>query len=524
MNNPVSVKSAYTEMSEVNSGLMGVFKFFFKLLLALVVVVAAGFSYLYYDAHRPVIINDDPLLVNDATGMNPIKVGSVIVPKTEHDIVEAIKLTSGPVSIGGARFSMGGQTSYPDSLHIDMRKYDRVVEFDKEGREVTVQAGMIWRDLQQFIDPHDLSIKIMQDFNNFTVGGALSVNAHGRYVHEGAIINSVKSFRIILADGQVYYASRDENPALFFAAIGGYGGIGVITHVTLELVDNYPIERRVEYVDFHKFLGYFRDNILFDESVELHNAILYPPHYEIMSDISWRRSGEALTNEARMRDHNEGNWLRLEFIDWIAQSNFLKKVRHRLIDPLIFEKDKVVMRNYETSYDIRDFGFVSHSDSTLAVREYFIPVENFEVFVLKMRDVFLRHDVDVLNITVRYTPLDRESLLSWAKDNVFSFLVVYRQGKDEGSQKQVASWSEELIQSAIDSEGSYYLPFQLHDSTEQFERAYPGAQAFFKLKKVADPENRFINHLWLKHYAENSAYRAALESKAVDTGQTTDRN
>jgi hypothetical protein len=238
-----------------------------------------------------------------------------------------------------------------------------------------------------------------------------------------------------------------------------------------------------------------------------------------MSDVSWRRSGEALTNEARMRNHNEDNWLRLEFIDWIAQSDFLKKIRHRVIDPMIFERDKVVMRNYETSYDIRDFGFVSHSDSTLAVREYFIPVENFEVFVLKMRDVFLRHDVDVLNITIRYTPQDKESLLSWATDDVFSFLVVYRQDKDEDSQKAVAAWSEELIQSAIDSEGSYYLPFQLHDSTKQFKQAYPRVNEFFYLKKAADPENRFINHLWLKHYPENSAYRAAMESKAKKVAQ-----
>jgi len=32
-----------------------------------------------------------------------------------------------------------------------------------------VQAGIKWRDIQDAIDPHDLSVKIMQSFSNFTV-------------------------------------------------------------------------------------------------------------------------------------------------------------------------------------------------------------------------------------------------------------------------------------------------------------------------------------------------------------------
>jgi len=44
---------------------------------------------------------------------------------------------------------------------------------------IRVQAGMRWRDLQDAIDPHDLSVKIMQSFSNFTAGGAVSVIATG---------------------------------------------------------------------------------------------------------------------------------------------------------------------------------------------------------------------------------------------------------------------------------------------------------------------------------------------------------
>ena len=39
-----------------------------------------------------------------------------------------------------------------------------------------MQAGIRWCDIQEFVDPHDLSVKIMQTYANFTVGGSLSVN------------------------------------------------------------------------------------------------------------------------------------------------------------------------------------------------------------------------------------------------------------------------------------------------------------------------------------------------------------
>jgi FAD/FMN-containing dehydrogenase len=84
----------------------------------------------------------------------------------------------------------------------------------------------------------------MQTYANFTVGGSLSVNAHGRYMGEGPLAHSVESLRLILADGNLVEASPTQNPELFYAAIGGYGGIGVIAEATLLLADNIKIERR----------------------------------------------------------------------------------------------------------------------------------------------------------------------------------------------------------------------------------------------------------------------------------------
>lgn len=459
-----------------------------------------GSGWYYYVKYQPAAaVSENPLIVNDVTGLNPIPVSLVIQPKTELDITDAIMATTGPISIGGARFSMGGQVAYPDSLHLDMRKYNQILSLDTDNKLITVQPGITWREVQQAIDPHDLSVKIMQDFNNFTVGGSLSVNAHGRYAGAGPIINSVKSIRIALANGKVYVASPTENNALFYGAIGGYGGIGVITEATLELSDNIPIERSTRSMRFVDFLDYFRTNILDDESVVLHNAVLYPPAFEDVLDVSWRVTDKALTQDKRLRTFDPTTQWKPIAVDLFSRFDLLKRIRSNLIDRTLYSRPAVVMKNWETSYDLREFGFVSDSDATMALREYFVPLDNFEVFVLKMRDVFIRHDVNVLNISIRYSPKDSGSLLAWAKEDMLAFVVLYRQGKDEKSRQRVTEWSRELIDGAVDSGGSYYLPFQVQESSEQFFKVYPRANEYFALKKKADPDNRFTNMLLQKH-------------------------
>ena len=114
---------------------------------------------------------------------------------------------------------MGGQTASPDSLHIDLRGLNRVLDFSKSEKWIRVQAGIRWCDIQHYVDPHDLSVKAMQSYANFTVGGSLSVNAHGRYVGEGPVIRSVDSIKIILANGEEVEASPKINLEFFYSAI-----------------------------------------------------------------------------------------------------------------------------------------------------------------------------------------------------------------------------------------------------------------------------------------------------------------
>ena len=160
---------------------------------------------------EPVEPEVSPLVVNDVSQLNPIRVSRVITPKTTEEIVDAVTRHAGPISIGGARHSMGGQIATPAALHIDMRGFDRILSFSPAEKTITVQAGTRWRQIQEHIDPVNLSVAIMQSYANFTVGGSLSVNVHGRYVGLGPIILSVKAVKVVLADGSLVEATPVRN-------------------------------------------------------------------------------------------------------------------------------------------------------------------------------------------------------------------------------------------------------------------------------------------------------------------------
>lgn len=442
-------------------------------------------------------------LVNDVTGLNPIRVARVVTPRSVEEVAAAIRSSSGAISIGGGRYSQGGQIAFENSLHLDMREMDKVLSLDTEQRHITVQAGITWREIQAFIDPHNLAVKIMQTYANFTVGGSLSVNVHGRYIGEGPLVHSVESIKMVLADGSEIRASPFQNSDIFYGAIGGYGGLGVIVEATLELEPNERIERRVTPMAASEYLDHFYAGVRDNPDIVFHNATIYPPAYTQVRDISWYRTDKEVTVEGRLMPPDAEYFWSPMLANFVADYDFGKWLRQYLLESIYYMGDRVVWRNYEASYDLAMLEPTSRAQRTDVLREYFVPVARFEEFVERMKAVFRAHDVNVINVSIRHAHPDPGTLLAWAREEVFAFVVYYRQGTDSEAKDRVEVWSRAMIDAVLASGGTYYLPYQVLATPEQFQKAYPRHREFFELKRRLDPRNRFKNKLWARHYPEN---------------------
>jgi FAD/FMN-containing dehydrogenase len=464
--------------------------------LVLFGVAVSAISLARTPAVQVAAIPDGSVRIDEVTRLFPVTMARVVRPRTVEDIAAAVRATPGPVSIGGGRYSMGGQTATPDGTQLDMRDYHGVVALDTAARTVTVRSGTRWRELQEVLDPHGLAVKIMQTYNTFTVGGALSVNAHGRYIGQGPLVRSVRALTLVLADGSVVTASPTVNPDLFYGVVGGYGALGVVADVTLDVVPNTRVRRDDETIPVAEYLDYFRRHVRDDSAVVFHNGDLYPPAYERVHVVSYRRTDEPVTVPDRLLPQDQSAWTHRTAYAVIAGWPKGKWMREHLLDPVIFRGHPVTWRNYEASYDVSELEPASRDRETYVLQEYFIPVDSIMTFVPRMRAILQAHDVNMVNVSIRHALPDPGTYLAWAPNEVFAFVMYYRQRTDPAAKREVARWTRALIDAAIACGGRYYLPYQPVATRAEFTAAYPRATELFAVKRRVDPTGKFTNALW----------------------------
>ena len=118
------------------------------------------------------------------------------------------------MSIAGKRHSQGGQTSIKGGVVLDMTAFNKILKLDRETKVITVESGVTWGQIQDYVNPFGLAVEVQQSSNIFTVGGSLGVNAHGRDPRFGPVIQTVKSNRLMNWAGVVLTLSRPQNPDL----------------------------------------------------------------------------------------------------------------------------------------------------------------------------------------------------------------------------------------------------------------------------------------------------------------------
>ncbi len=402
-----------------------------------------------------------------------------------------------PVSIAGARHSMGGQTVTSGGIVVDMLPLQGM-ELDESRRVLHVQAGARWEEVIPFLGAHGLSVSVMQSDSPFTVGGSLSVNCHGWQNDRPPIASTVESFRLMLADGRIVRCSRTENAELFAAALGGYGLFGIILDADLSVVPDarYRIEHTrvgsAEYVEALDArvrsapvgLAYGRLNVTRERFLERAVLTTYvrtsdAPAGERIADLAaWAASLERWIFRGS-QGSEYGKELR-----WGLEANiapwFFARTTHR----------NQVMQSRVQVYENRD------PARTDVLHEYFVPRGRLEEFLRRARAILAAGRADLLNVTMRDVRRDGDTLLRYADTDVMALVFFFSQSRTPEADAAMRALTGELIEASLAVGGRYYLPYRLHASREQFARAYPMQAAFFGLKRTVDPDAVFQNQFY----------------------------
>ncbi len=420
--------------------------------------------------------------------------------KGEEELREVLRKAQASglrVSIAGARHSMGGQTIYPGGIAINMLPF-KSMSLDEAGNILHVQAGAKWADIIPYLDEHGRSVAVMQSDNSFTVGGSLSVNCHGWQYGRPPIASTVESFHLMKADGSVVRCSRSENPQLFSLAIGGYGLFGVILDADLRVVPNERLR-----LEQHKFpVG----QAIASFEARLHQKPNLEMAYARMNITPQKMFDEVLLNLFYPEDGPiprltaaGSHWLPRLIFRGSAGSTYGKRMRWSAETNLQPELSGTVFSRNQLMNDSADW-YLDRSEATTDIlHEYFVPRDGATQFLNLARKIILKHDADLLNVTVRDVKTDDDSFLRYADRDMIAFVMFFSQPRTAAGDSEMQRMTQEMIDAVLDAGGRYYLPYRLHATAAQFQRAYPQADQFFTLKRQYDPHELFQNEFYRKY-------------------------
>jgi FAD/FMN-containing dehydrogenase len=114
---------------------------------------------------------------------------------------------------------------------------DRLIAFDDTTGELRAEAGYSVHDLWNTFLSRGWFTPVSPGTQFVTLGGMVAADVHGKNHHrDGCIGRHVTSLRIRVASGAIVDCSRELEPDLFRATIGGMGLTGHILEVGLKLV------------------------------------------------------------------------------------------------------------------------------------------------------------------------------------------------------------------------------------------------------------------------------------------------
>ncbi|MDF7638078.1 FAD-binding oxidoreductase [Lactobacillus sp. ESL0791] len=184
---------------------------------------------------------------------------AIAIPKNVEEVQTAVKYANEHglkvIPYGGGSGVLGGIIPIKPTLTIDMRQITGVVDFDEDDHLVTVNAGMIGSELEDYLNKRGYTIgHYPQSLYLASIGGLVATKSAGTFSSKyGNIENVMQALEVVLPNGEILSnrniprsSTGPHIPTLF---IGSEGTLGIITKVTLRM-SKLPERREFRGIEF----------------------------------------------------------------------------------------------------------------------------------------------------------------------------------------------------------------------------------------------------------------------------------
>ncbi|MEQ1868792.1 MAG: FAD-binding oxidoreductase [Vicinamibacterales bacterium] len=191
--------------------------------------------------------------------------GRISVPGVELRSEHLEPLTRNAVLTRGLGRSYG-DSSLPPPGHptvVASPLADRILSFDGTSGVLRVEAGYSLQQLIRDFLPRGWFTPVTPGTQFVTLGGMVAADVHGKNHHcEGTIGRHVRALRLRVSSGDIVECSRQLEPDLFLATLGGMGLTGHILEVEFTLArvpSPWIIAERKRVPNIDAYLAALRD-------------------------------------------------------------------------------------------------------------------------------------------------------------------------------------------------------------------------------------------------------------------------
>lgn len=189
----------------------------------------------------------------------------VVKPETTDEVSKVVALASSEklpiyVQSGGTDTAGGSAPVDPAGIMIDLQNMRKIFELDAESMFVTVQGGVILKELDEILkEKHLTHGHRPQTYSTASVAGTISHYGVGQESSGfGLLADNVLGMTIVLANGEILKIRSVQKSSmgeknLLWLFLADHGQKGIITEVTLRLQSFFEENRRVLLVAFPSF-------------------------------------------------------------------------------------------------------------------------------------------------------------------------------------------------------------------------------------------------------------------------------
>ena len=163
-------------------------------------------------------------------------------PRTRSEVLRPERIREASLPCKAPLIARGCGRAYGDAATLDggtvllTERLDRFLDFDEASGLVTAEAGATIAEILGIFLPRGWFPPVTPGTKHVSLGGCVAADVHGKNHHrDGAFGAHVREITLALADGTLRRCSPESDSELFWATVGGMGLTGIILEIKLRL-------------------------------------------------------------------------------------------------------------------------------------------------------------------------------------------------------------------------------------------------------------------------------------------------